>query len=320
MSIDEKDFEFYTFFTGLKQNELAHLRKLLQSFPYFDTHRINVIDNSQAVKAYLEAGHKKFYLSWRTYLIEPKCDLNYTECEQLFSEYSDVVNRILEPEKLFHGQAIDKVMTKYAKSPFVVIMDSDIVYTSDHYLPHMISLCNRYNYNELAALGTLYQKVPFHLTLHPEIPPQLYQIFLSSSNENINWKGFLGIGKYLVMTAVKHFFKSSVKTKRVNNLGRFPQFHPALLLINREIFNRHKMSFHNLYLDALDKKNGYESKHRIIGDNGASFLYQCAMASKQIVSIDFDEYIVHSSSVSVADKEANGWSWFNKEFHDDPLP
>lgn len=313
MNIGAQDFEFYTFFTGLKQAELTCLRELLQSFPYYDSHKINVIDQSQAVKAYLESESQKFYCSWRSYLIEPERDLDDVECEQLFSEYADMVNRIIEPEKRFHGQLIDKAMNQYAQSPYVVIMDSDIVFTSDRYLPDMTRLCNRYSYDELAAIGTLYQKRLFHLTLSREVTPGFYHMFMPSQSKHIPWK-------YVLKTAVKHLFKKPADPKRVNFLGRFPRFHPALLLINRRIFTQYQITFHNLYLDVLDIKDGHETKHKIIGDNGASFLYQCALAGKQIVSIDFEEYIIHRSRVAVADRKAKGWSWFNPEFSDDPLP
>ena len=110
-----------------------------------------------------------------------------------------------------------------------------------------------------------------------------------------------------------------MRAKRKNNLGRFPRLHPALLLVNREIFNKYNMCFQNLYLDVLDIKQKHESKHRVLGDNGASFLYQCALAGKTIVNINMEEYVIHMARAStLSKKKAKGWSWFNGEFTDDP--
>lgn len=313
MAIGAEDFEFCTFFLGLKQKELACLEELLQSFPHYDTHKINIVDQSQAVRAELESGSVKFYYEWRNYEIEPERTLDYTECEQLFSQYAHVVNRIVEPKKLFHGQAIDKVMNHYSHSPFVVIMDSDIVFTSDRYLPDMMSLCNRYSYDELAAIGMLYQKTPFRLTLSPEVDNSFYQIFLTAQYRHIPLK-------YVMMTAAKHLLKRAVKAKRVNSLSRFPRLHPALLLINRQIFIDYEMTFRNLYLDVLDILERYETKHRIFGDNGSSFLYQCSLAGKRIISIDLEEYVSHRSRVAISDKKAKGgWNWSSAPSGDDPL-
>jgi hypothetical protein len=317
MEIDKKNFEFYTFFLGLKQRELEQLRKLFESFPYYDTHKINVIDKSLATKSYIESNKKKFYISWRSYIIDPENDLNYEECEELFNEYKDNVNRIVETKYLFHGESIDKVIKKFSKSAYTVIMDSDIIFTSDRYLSDMKNLCNKYSYDELAAIGSLYQSGPFYLTLNPEIPIQIYHMFLTS--KKMDFKSLLSLGIYLLKFGINHMIKKTIKIKRKDSLGRFPRFHPALLLINTKIFNMYNMSFQNLYLDVLDLKHRFETKHRVIGDNGASFLYQCALAGKNVVSIDFNEYVKHEHQVSAADKKAEGWNWFNKEFSDDPM-
>lgn len=312
MSFTANDFEFYTSFFGLKQIELTSLRQLFQSFPNFDTHKINVLDQSQAVKKLLKSGSRKFYHTWRSYVIEPDRDLDDTECEQLFNEYADVINRIVEPERLFHGQAIDKIMNQYASLPFVVIMDTDIVFTTDKYLPDIISLCNRYSYNELAAIGSVIQKRPFHLTLSPEVSPWFYFKFYPYQSEHIPWRDML-------KTAAVNLLKKPSKAKKIDFLGRFPEFYTVLAVINRKIFIQNQMTFRNMYLDVLDIKEGHETKHKILGDNGASFLYQCALAGKKIITIDFNKYIIHKRGTSVSDKKAKGWSWFNEEFSDDPL-
>jgi hypothetical protein len=315
--ITSEDFEFYTFFLGLQQRELQYLKKLLQSFPYYDTHAINLIDQSVAVKRELESGGEKFYVDWRSYKSSPVRDLNEDDLSRLLDEYSGRVNRIVEPERLFHGQAIDKVINNYASNTYVIAMDSDIAFTSDRYLPDMVQLSNRYRVEDLAAIGLLYQQAPFHLTLSAEAPPKFYHAFLTSRklskgrvtnrNNQILWKSVL-------KTAIKNLIKKPSNVRRQGYVGRFPRLHPALLVVNRILFSRHNMSFHHLYLDVLDIKDKHESKHRIFGDNGASFLYQCALAGKQIISIDFDEYATHRANVSVY-KVPSGEVWcHSKEF------
>lgn len=312
MSFKNKDFQFYTFFLGLKQRELISLERLFKSFPYFRTHKINVIDQSQAVNAYLQSGASKFYLSWRSYQVRPACDLDYERYEQLFSKYSDVANRIVEPELLFHGQSIDKVLRQYADARYVIVMDSDIEFKSSTYFTDVLKLCNRYNYNELAAIGTLYQRQPFHLA-YPSTLDNFQHCRRPSSWRRRYWK-------YLHNYVKNNRSTGYVERGRGVNLGRFPRLHPALLVINREIFINYEMSFRNLYLDVLDIRQGQESEHRIFGDNGSSFLYQCAIAGKRIINVNLDDYIVHRHGTAAADTNIVRWNWFNASLSDDPLP
>lgn len=316
MGLNYQDFEFFTFYLGMRQHELQCFKQLLASFPYFDTHPINVVDQSSAVKTLLKTNPEKFYIDWQAYKKAPKRDVNDAELENIFSQYSSGLNRIIETERLFHGQAIDKVMNKYAKAPFVVVMDDDIEFISDRYLPDMLNLCGRYPLDELAAVGLLYQQDPFHLTLSPEVPPKFYRGFLTSRkfpngvitnrNNRIPWKS-------VVRAAMWHLFKRRSEIKRKSFVGRFPRLHPALLLVNRRLFCEHQMTFRHLYLDVLDIKDGFESQHRVFGDNGASFLYQCSLAAKRIISIDIDDYVIHLHNVSVSSVSCDKSYHWSKE-------
>jgi hypothetical protein len=318
MKINPKDFEFYTFFLGLKQSELKEIKKLLESFPYYDSHKLNIIDKSEAIKKQINSKEKKLYLTWRSYKINPESDLNYDEYSQLLVEYKDKINVIKESKPYFHGQSMDNVISKYSKAAYVVIMDSDIVFISDKYLSDMLELCNQHDYDELASIGTLFQNAPFHLTLNEEFPSSFFSLFLKGSKDKINLKSIMGLQKSLFKLSFNRYLKRKGMIKRDKFLGRFPRLHPALLIVNTKIFKTYNMCFQNLYLDVLEKKKDNLSKHRILGDNGASFLYQCSLAGKKIVNIDFEEYVLHMARASTIDKKkTKGWSWFNEELTDD---
>jgi hypothetical protein len=231
----------------------------------------------------------------------------------VLDNYSGRVNRIVEQKRLFHGQALDKVMNNYASAQYVVAVDSDISFTSDRYLHDMVRLANRYSPDDLSAIGLLYQRRPFHLTLSAEVPPKFYQAFLTSRklssglwtgrNNKIPWKSVL-------KTAIKCLFKKQSDARRLSCVGRFPRLHPALLAVNRISFQKHNMTFCNLYLDVLDIDGKHESRHRVFGDNGASFLYQCSLAGKQIININIEEYVTHKATVSVSKLSSEkGSSW-----------
>jgi hypothetical protein len=313
MEIVANDFEFYAFFLGLQHQELECLKELLRTFPYYDTHRINLVDQSAAVKRELESGDEKFYTDWRSYKISPVRTLNEDDFEKLLGDYSGGVNRIVEQERLFHGQAIDRVMNSYASAQYVVAMDSDISFTSDRYLHDMVRLANRHRPDDLAAIGLLYQRSPFHLTLSAEVPAKFYRAFLTSRKlPNGRWIGRNNkvLWKSVLKTAIKCIIKKHSNVSRQSYVGRFPRLHPALLIVNRNSFQKHNMTFRNLYLDVLDINGKFESRHRVFGDNGASFLYQCALAGKQIISIDIEEYVTHKATVSVSELSSEkGSSW-----------
>ena len=42
--ISSSDIEFFTFFCGLQNSELDRLSDLVETFPYYNTHKLNVID------------------------------------------------------------------------------------------------------------------------------------------------------------------------------------------------------------------------------------------------------------------------------------
>ena len=297
------NIEFYTFFLGLRQAELESLRELLESFPHFDTHRIKVVDLSRAVKERIESGEEKFYSEERSYQINPVCDLVSDNLERLFTDYSDRVERIMEPEVLLHGQAIDKVMNEYASSNYVVIMDSDIVFTSKSFLADMEEFCKKYKTDELAAIGSIYQQRPFHLSMSREVDPFFYHFFMPDLTERVPWWRVL-------LTSGKNFLMKPRRPVKREYLGRFPRFHPALLLINRKMFTEDQMTFRNMYLDVLDARDALETNQKVFGDNGSSFLFQCALAGKQVVIFDLEDYALHKSNISAcAPCEKTGWSW-----------
>ena len=297
------NIEFYTFFLGLRQAELDSLRKLFESFPHFDSHKIKVIDLSVAVKERIDSGEERFYSEPRSYQVDVVRDLVDDDLEKLFKEYSDKIERIIEPKVLFHGQAIDKVISKYASSEYVVTMDSDIVFTSKSFLADIEGFCNKYKTDELAAIGSIYQERPFHLTMSREVYPTFYHFFMPDLAERVPWWQIL-------LTSGKNFLMKPRKPVKKRYLGRFPRLHPALLCINRKTFTEHRMTFRNMYLDVLDVRDGTEMNQKVFGDNGSSFLFQCALAGKQVVVFDLENYVQHKTTIAVnAASGKHGWSW-----------
>ena len=76
-----------------------------------------------------------------------------------------------------------------------------------------------------------------------------------------------------------------------------------------------------MYLDVVDIKNGKESKHRIFGDSVATFFYQCAVAGKHVINLNYHEYVLHESRGSYGSARGGRkrWDWFNKGLKNDPM-
>ena len=273
--VADNDFEFFTFFTGLKQKELDCLVSLFDSFPYFYTHKITVLDNSRSTKKIID-NNESFYYSERAYMNNPTYDIDLNEVESVFKRYKKYVNRVITDKKLFHGDGINMVMNNIAKSKFVVVMDSDITFKNRKYLIDVMNFVEKYN-DDLLAVGQIFQSMPFHLTL-------------DDYNHNI-----------LLKIPFRYLAKRLIR-------GRFPQIIPVLLCVNRDSFIKYNMSFDFLHLDVYNTKD--ERDHKLFGDNGSSFLFQCALVGKQVVNVDIGDYVIHRRCTAVADYDAEGWNWF----------
>ena len=181
----ENKIEFYTFFLGIQKSELIKLQKLIDTFPYHDKYKINVIDKSLPSQIIASDRSKKFYDSPRSYFKNYKLNINLEEIDNFFKKNSKKVKRIKEKHYSFHGDGIEKNFEKIFKEKYIVIMDSDIEFYNKSYLNDVMDNIKKEN-DDVAAVGTIVQKQLFHLSINKIFSPKF--LFIFSNDNNINFR------------------------------------------------------------------------------------------------------------------------------------
>ena len=308
------NIEFFTFFLGIQKSELIKLQKLIDTFPYFNNYKINVIDKSEPSHKIANKKKEKFYDSPRSYFQNYKTNITIDEINHFFDSNIDKINRIKQKEYSFHGEGIEKVLKKYANKKYIVVMDSDIEFYNDTYLPDIISFINDSN-DEIAAIGSIVQKQLFHLTINKIFTTDF--LFMFSNDNNLNFRRKIKITiKEIIILCLKLF--KILPKYRNSSLGRFPRMHPLLLTINREYFVDNNLSYGYSYLTVSNyeniKKDKIISEHRIFGDSGATLLSSIAQSGGKIINIDYNDYVNHGLKGSYGEATASlsRWNWFSK--------
>jgi hypothetical protein len=312
-------FEFFTFFLGLHEHELNYLEALTNSFPYYDNYKINVIDKSVAVKDLIDQSKPgtKIYFTAREYVVDPTYELSRLKADQFFEKYKNKLNRIIMPSYSFHGEGVTDAIKNYAKSKYVIIMDSDIEFLNGKYLPDLHNYISRYSdADELAAIGTIYQESAFYLPLRRFLLPDFYNLFIDN-HKSLSWSRVFSVFK----NALKRQFIDNGRDQYFDRRSKLPRFHPLLLMVNRDVFIECNMYFKNIYLEVLDVRHGIETKHRVMGDSGSSFFFQCVANNKKVINHHYEDYVLHERSGSFPRHlkvKKIEWNWFNAKCEDDP--
>ena len=138
LKINTKDFEFFTFITGLEKKELYLIEKLVNSFPYKGTHKLNIIDKTNILKKNF-SKKKKIYYSDRHYLVKQKLDFEFEKWKKIINKNNKIINVIKEKKFDTHAKSIQNIFDIYAKKKFIVILDCDTVFKNYKYLNEIIN-------------------------------------------------------------------------------------------------------------------------------------------------------------------------------------
>lgn len=299
--LDINEFDFYTFITGLENKEQILLEKLFESFPYKKSHKLNIIDKSQALLKLYENNEKINY-SERHYIKKRYLDFNFKMWNDFKEKNKNSINVIKENTFDFHMTSFHKIMTKYSKKKYIVILDSDIEFINKNYLTDITKLLKRHNKgNDVSAIGEVYQEAPFSLPLNRNLPNDFYKLLIRDRAISIS-KAILGIFRY-------YFF--GMKKSKADRIHKLPRLFFGLLAVNKEIYIQENMFSKNLWIDVIDTENNQELSNRIMGDSGSSLFYQIGMAEKKIIHLNYRKYIKHQKKGSrqILDKENIEQSW-----------
>ena len=307
MKIKNTDFEFFTFIMGAYQKEFHALKGLIESFPYKNSKKLNIIDKSHALIDLIKDKEKKIYFTDRYYLINPKIDFRRNDLLNLIEENKQFVNLIQSEKFDLHTESIEKVLRSYGSEKFAIILDSDIRFKNSDYLRNIIDLINENDINNIACIGEIYQEAPFSIPLNSKFSHNFYSYLLKSNN----------FSKLQIFSKIlRELF---ISNKRKNQIHKLPRMLTAALCINRDIYLNKELSFKYSYLEVIDILKNSKIKHRIMGDAGSNFLFQIAYHGLKIINIDHNEYFEHlkkgSRNKSTHRQE---WKWLDLEMTDDP--
>ncbi|MDC3172029.1 hypothetical protein OA856_03215 [Pelagibacteraceae bacterium] len=304
--LSEADFEFYTFITGLENKEQILIEKLIESFPYKQTHKLNIIDKSNALKSLFDKEEVIKY-SERHYIKKEKLDFNFEQWNSLKKKYLSSINIIKEENFDFHMTSFHKIMTQYANQKYTVILDSDVEFINKNYLTNVIKLLKKYDHlGDVSAVGEVYQEAPFSLPLNRNLPNDFYKLLIRDRTISI-LKAMFGIIRYYLI---------GMKKTQADRIHKLPRLFFGLLTVNKEIYLREKMFSKYLWLDVIDTENNLEQSNRIMGDAGSSLFYQIGMAGKKIIHLNYRKYVKHqkkgSRKISDRNKFEKNWLRFDK--------
>ena len=117
-------FQFFTFITGLQNKEQELIKKLIKYFPYKDTHKINIIDKTEALRRKF-INKEKIFHSERVYIVKDNMDFDFDLWKEFIKSNQKYINIIKEKTFDVHIKSVHKIMTEYLNADFAVILDSD---------------------------------------------------------------------------------------------------------------------------------------------------------------------------------------------------
>lgn len=305
-SYNINQFQFFTFITGLQNKEQELIKKLIKSFPYKETHKINIIDKTEALKQKF-INKEKIFHNERVYIIKDNMDFDFKLWEEFIKSNQKYINIIKEKDFDVHIKSVHKIMTKYLNVDFAVILDSDVEFTNDNYLVDVIKLLSIHNKNgDVAALGEIYQEAPFSLPLKSFLPQDFYRLFLNDRR----------ISYLQALKGMIKFYFNKMKPDNNDRVHKFPRLFTSLITIEKSIYNNNNMESKYLWLEVMNEFKGKWLSHRIMGDAGASLLYQISMIEKKIINIKHKKYIIHSRSGSrpKTEKEIHEHNWLKFDY------
>ena len=267
MHIDISNTQFFTFFSGMSNGELLHLERLVHSFRRYNKSILYVLDQHLPLQELVRSG-SRIHLTTSSYAENVTSDLDEARLERLFEQNADILRRIQIDKQYPHGPFIDEALYHHRDFPYAVIMDSDVVFLGDGFLDEINAIVRGMTDEDVVAAGHIVQRTPF------ELPSQY---------AGAGAKHFLHrFGDWLVQRYGLWIYH-----------GQFPRFDPAFLWINGDLFTRLGMSFFNLRLNVFDTTLYGGANYKLLGDNGASVLFQAAAAGKTVINIDIRHHVRH---------------------------
>jgi hypothetical protein len=300
-------FQFFTFITGLQNKEQELIKKLIKSFPYKDTHKINIIDKTEALRRKF-INKEKIFHSERVYIIKDNMDFDFDLWDEFVKSNQKYINIIKEKDFDVHIKSVHKIMTEYLDVDFAVILDSDAEFINANYLPDIIKLLNTHNKNgDVAALGEIYQEAPFSLPFKSFMPQDFYRLFLNDKR----------ISYLQSLKSIIRFYFNKMKPSNSERVHKLPRLFTSLITIEKSIYNNCNMLSKFLWLEVISEHKKEWLSHRIMGDSGASLLYQISMAEKKIINVKYKKYINHSRSGSrpKSQKEPHEQNWLKFDYN-----
>jgi len=309
MDIHSENTDVIALYAGLSEQELTTLEKLFQSFEaHFDTSLV-ILDGSKQAHRRVEKG-EPLWSQDRNFAKTDDANLDITpeDSDDLFERYSSTVDRI-ETNVFPRKAALDRAFYEHLDGKFCLFTHSDVVWQNGTFFDDVSTLTEDIESEEFGAMGLITSMLPLGVDrpFYGSRGGGVVKALTVALDKVTKWlirKRLEGIGSN----------PWNRDSRGVRRKGQFPRLAPYLLLLNREAYVENGMRWNPLYLDVEDWTGESRTDWRIVGDSGASLLYQMAEHKLKIVNVDYTNWIEHEGGAWNPQLKRINWYYIGRDY------
>lgn len=309
MKIGFHNTDVVIMYAGLSSSELDALEQLFRSFDrHFDAELI-VLDGSKRAHDFVEKGERLWSQDRNFAKTEGvELDITPTDTDELFNRYGEFVDRI-EMNVFPRKAALDQAFYEHLDNEFCLLMHSDVVFKNADIFDDVEEMTTEIDADEFGAMGLVTSMMPLGVD----------KPFYGSRGDTIFKKitaAFDRITKWLIRKRHEGIGKNPWnKDKRgIRRKGLFPRLAPFFILLNRTQYVEHEMRWNPLYLDVEDWTGNSWTDWRIVGDSGASLLYQLAEHRLKVINADYENWVEHKGGTWNPQLQRINWYYIGREY------
>ena len=293
--LDAADTEAWVPYLGVTLREFGALQQLIESYQRHCAASgvpLVVVDQSEAVRKQLDHpetldGAPVFRIHERFARTLPSAGPSLSDIRETLDGLEAAGQiRVKRPDtRLFHSQCINRIVEDWSGARFVLLLDSDAVFTAT---------------GLFEALGSAYPKSAWETTTAVGSLVDFTEVTRKAS-----W------GSRVMQRLGR---AESAEPERRARRWRLPRLHPHCLLLHRELIARRQIDFQLLFLDVLEPgwDGDPQRAGRMLGDTGASLVFQTAQLGLRVGNFPMDRYAGHlrSASYEKDDDSRDLYNWW----------
>jgi len=309
MKVTQENTALIALYAGLSSREMSALEALINSVDKNFNSTLIVLDGSHDAHKRVQRD-EPLWTQDRNFARTEDVELSVSpeDSDQLFERYSDVVERV--EECVFPREAaLDRTFYERIDEDFCLLMHSDVVFKNGDFFADATRLTGDLNPDEFGAMGLTTSMLPLGVdrALYGRRGDTIVKRFIAKVDRIRNWlirKRHEGI-----QGQPKNYDEKGIRRK-----GQFPRITPYLILLNRKQYTANEMRWDPMYLDVDDYTMEPPTDWRIIGDSGASLLYQLAVNKLKLLNVDYTRWIEHEGGTWNPHLKRLNWYYIGRDY------